>query len=97
MKIIRPPEMLEKTGIKSKSTIHEYVAKGVLTAPVQLSPQLSGWPEAEVNAIFRARAAGWPEHRIRDLVKQLMAARAGAAERAIADALQAAAQEGGAK
>ena len=60
---------------ESKSTRHNRIAQGLLTAPISLGPRAKGWPEYEIQAIVAARIAGKSEADIKSLVISLMAAR----------------------
>ena len=74
-RIIRKPELREKMGFGSNSTVYAHVEDGVLTPPVKIGLRASGWPEHEVDAINAARIAGKSNAEIRDLVKTLTAKR----------------------
>ena len=63
----------------AKSTEYLNVAKRLMTRPIKIGERSTGWPEHEVDAIVRARIAGWGEDRIRRLVIDLEAKRAGLA------------------
>lgn len=75
LRIIRPgAQMKSKTG-NAKSTEYDKVTKGLMTHPISIGERSSGWPEHEVDAIIRARIAGWSDDQIRKLVLQLEADR----------------------
>lgn len=75
MRIIRKPELKEKMGLGSNSTVYAHVEEGTLTPPIKIGLRASGWPEHEVNAINAARMAGQSNEEIRELVKTLVAKR----------------------
>ena len=72
--IVRVKHLPSRTG-NSVSTNYLHVIKGLLTHSVRTSEGSSGWPEHEVDAIIRARIAGWSDNRIRKLVLKLEADR----------------------
>ncbi len=74
-RIIRKPELREKMGLGSNSTVYAHVEEGTLTPPVKIGLRASGWPEHEVDAINAARIAGQTNDEIRELVETLVAKR----------------------
>jgi prophage regulatory protein len=52
------------------------IHRGVFVPSIPMGPRQVGWIEAEVEAVLRARIAGKSEDEIRELVRQLVAARA---------------------
>ncbi len=72
--ILRLPTVKQSTGL-SRSTVYLRIAHGVFTHPVNLGGRAVGWPAHEVEALNAARIAGKPDAEIRELVKQLEAAR----------------------
>lgn len=55
MRILRLAHVLERTGIRAKSTVYRWIRAGRFPAPVRLGPGLIGWPEHEVEAWLRER------------------------------------------
>jgi prophage regulatory protein len=51
------------------------IAKGLFPSPVKLGERLSVWLQSEVTAIMNARIAGISNDELKDLVKELEAAR----------------------
>ncbi len=74
-RIIRLPEVCAKTG-RPKSTLYDLIAKGLFPRPIKIGLRTSGWLEDEPDAINAAYAKGQSEDDIRQLVKELEAARA---------------------
>lgn len=74
-RIIRKPELKEKMGLGSNSTVYAHVEEGTLTPPVKIGLRASGWPENEADAINAARIAGKTDDEIKDLVRNLVAKR----------------------
>jgi len=72
--IYRLPETLRLRG-KSKTRHYADVAEGLFPPPIPLGPRAVGWPEDEVAAVTTARAAGYSDSQIRELVAALVAAR----------------------
>jgi len=72
--ILRLPGVMARTG-KSRSTIYAECAAGLFPRPVRLGQRAVGWPAHEVDKILAARIAGASDHRIRQLVAELTAAR----------------------
>lgn len=75
----RKPDLLERFKLRSPSTIHNWVRDGLLPRPVRLGPNVSAWPNAELEAIAAARVAGKGDGEIRELVTRLEAQRLQAA------------------
>lgn len=55
-KILRLPEVISLTGL-SRTTIYEYVSRGIFPAQIRLGPRTIGWFEAEVEEWLMQRAA----------------------------------------
>jgi prophage regulatory protein len=72
--ILRIPIILRKRG-RSRSAHYLDIQQGLFTSPVSIGARAVGWPEHEVDAINRARIAGYTDAEIRELVTQLEAAR----------------------
>lgn len=72
--ILRVPAVSAQSGY-SRSTIYLRIAQALWTKPISLGPRCVGWPASEVSALNAARIAGKTDAEIRDLVKQLEAAR----------------------
>jgi prophage regulatory protein len=63
---------------RARGTTSHYadIQRGLFTKPVKTGIKASAWPEAEVEALIRARIAGKTDDEIRALVAKLEAARA---------------------
>lgn len=72
--VIRCPAVTSKSG-RSRSSIYEDVARGLLPSPIKIGLRASAWPLHEIDAVIAARIAGKSHDEIRALVRQLMAAR----------------------
>ncbi|MBF0131161.1 MAG: AlpA family phage regulatory protein [Magnetococcales bacterium] len=53
-KILRRPAVSEITGL-SRSTLHDYVRKGIFPVPVKLGPRNVGWKASQVSAWINSR------------------------------------------
>lgn len=73
-RLIRLPQVMQATGLRS-SCIYARAKAGLFTPPIKLTARSSAWPESEVAAINHATIAGKSEADMRELVKQLVAAR----------------------
>lgn len=71
MQILRIECVQERAGHKSKSSVYNDVRSGHFTSPVKIGKRSVGWPDFEVEAICRARVAGWSKEQICALVNQL--------------------------
>lgn len=71
MKIQRIDSVQQSFGHKSKASVYGDVKNGMLTQPVKVGKRSVGWPDYEVDAICKARIAGWTDDLIRGLVSQL--------------------------
>ena len=47
--ILRPPEVLTRTGL-SRTTIWRRVRAGTFPAPIELGENSIGWPESEITS-----------------------------------------------
>jgi prophage regulatory protein len=74
VRIIKLPEVLSRRG-KSRTQHYADIAAGLFTPPVKLSVRASGWPDTETDALVRATIAGKSASEIRQLVRDLEAAR----------------------
>lgn len=71
MRILRCSKTLDKTG-DTRSPLYDKVAKGLFTRPVKIGgARAAGWPEHEVDQIIAARIAGYSDDQIRKLVQRL--------------------------
>ncbi|MGE0109156.1 MAG: helix-turn-helix transcriptional regulator [Bdellovibrionales bacterium] len=53
-KILRKPEVLERIGVK-KSTIYDWIGKGLFPRPINLGTRAVGWLESDVEAFIAKR------------------------------------------
>lgn len=72
--ILRMPATCANSG-NARSTIYLRISQGLWTRPVSLGARAVGWPASEVEAINAARIAGKSDDEIRQLVRELEAAR----------------------
>jgi prophage regulatory protein len=77
--LIKLPAVLAARG-RRKSAHYSDIAAGLFTKPVSIGVRARAWPLSEVEALNAARIAGKPDDEIRELVRQLEAARSGAAK-----------------
>jgi len=73
-KFIRLPEVKERTGL-SRSTIYDYIKRGIFPTSICLGARAKGFIESEINAINAARMAGRTNEEICELVRRLAAKR----------------------
>lgn len=74
-RLIRLPQVMDAMGQKT-TAIYGRVKAGLMTPPIKLTSRSSAWPELEIIALNQAIIAGKTDDEIRELVKQLVAARA---------------------
>lgn len=72
--LLRLPAILKKRG-RSRSAHYADIKAGLFVKPVLIGLRATATPEHEVNALNAARIAGKSDDEIRELVKQLEAAR----------------------
>jgi len=72
--ILRLPAVMAACGL-SRSSIYDYIGRGLWPKPVNLGTRAVGWPAKEVNSINVARIAGKSNEEIRQLVADLEKAR----------------------
>ena len=67
--------LVEAASGHGRSTLYSLVSQGLYPRHVRIGPRSVGWPGNEVHAINAARIAGLKDDAIRELVRQLHAAR----------------------
>jgi prophage regulatory protein len=60
---------------RSRSGLYADVTSGLITTPIKLAVRSVGWPAHEIEAIVRAKVAGFDSDQIRVLVCKLEASR----------------------
>ncbi|MFM9883760.1 MAG: AlpA family phage regulatory protein [Burkholderiales bacterium] len=73
--VLRLPAVKQTTG-DSRSAVYKNMSERVFPRPIRLGRRCVGWVSSEVQAVNRARIAGWDADRIRALVLRLEASRA---------------------
>ena len=73
-KIIRRPEVLNKTGW-SKSTLYNRINDGVFPTPISLGARAVGFVESECDKVVRAMIAGYTEQQLKILVQSIIGKR----------------------
>ncbi len=53
---LRVPEVMRVAGLKSRSTLHDWVARGIFPKPIKLSRRMVVWSQQEVMK--------WQKHRM---------------------------------
>lgn len=76
---ILPPDEVVQRRRKGRTLLYLDIKQGLWTKPVRVTKKLTGWPEAECDALINATIAGKSEGDIRDLVSRLEAERQKAA------------------
>lgn len=61
-----------KFADKSNTSWYQDIADGVLPPGVSVGLRGKGWNESELDAVLAARAAGWNDDQIRQLVRGLI-------------------------
>lgn len=84
-----PPRLIRFREGKDRSAmgttaVYEAIKRGTWPRQIKIGTRASGFIEAEVDAVLAARAAGWTDDRIRDLVQQLYVGRSQYSEVAMA-------------
>ncbi len=75
LSFLRCPQARGRFGV-AISSWYELIDKGLMTPGVSLGGRSVAWPAHELDSIAAARIAGKSDDEIRELVKQLIAARA---------------------
>ena len=70
----RTKQILQRYPVQ-RTKFYEDLNAGLFPPGVALGPRSVAWPSHEIDAIISARVAGKTEDQIRELVKQLTAAR----------------------
>jgi prophage regulatory protein len=71
----RLKDVLSATG-KSSSRLYEDIQNGIFPPSVAIGPQARAWPDHEINAINAARLRSASESELKQLVTNMVAARA---------------------
>ncbi len=66
---------VKKATTECRSGIYAKIKAGLLPPPIKMGSRISAWIESEVDAVVAARIAGKSDDEIRQLVKDLVAAR----------------------
>ena len=74
MRFMKMPTVSAKMA-EPKSTIYWRIGRGEFVTPIKQGPRAAAFIEAEIDAIAEARAAGASVAQIRELVRELHAAR----------------------
>jgi prophage regulatory protein len=72
--LIRAPKVLQRRGCQ-KTYLYAEIRQGLFPPPVRMGSRFAAWPEAEVDAVLRARVAGASDASLRALVAELVDAR----------------------
>jgi prophage regulatory protein len=75
LRLLKLPEVCGRRA-KGVTAHYDDIKEGTFTPPVKLTPRSSAWPEHEVDAIIAATIAGKSGDELRELVQELVAARA---------------------
>ena len=73
--VLRLPKVLAKTGL-GRSTLYAQMAEGVFPPNIAIGVRARAWVESEVDAVLAARAIGTSATALKNLVEELVAARA---------------------
>jgi len=73
-RLIRLPGLQELIP-ECKSGIYSKIKQGLIPPPVKMGNRLSVWVSEEIHAVIQARIAGKSDDEIRQLVRDLVAAR----------------------
>lgn len=76
-RLIRVEPARDKTG-DARSTFYAKVKDGLMPPPIRLGGERSrsvAWVEREIDAVIAARVAGKSDDEVRDLIRDLVAAR----------------------
>lgn len=60
-----------------RSAIYSHIKKQLLPPPVKCGVRASAWPSDEIDAVIHARIAGKSDDEVREVVRDLVAARKG--------------------
>jgi prophage regulatory protein len=70
-KVIRRPEVLNKTGW-SKSTLYNRINDGVFPPSISLGERAVGFVESECDKVVQAMIAGYTEQQLKALVRGIV-------------------------
>lgn len=73
--LLRLPDVLARVGV-GRALVYRQIADGLFTKPVKLTARSSAWPSTEVDALVAAKIRGATELELKEIVRQLHAARA---------------------
>lgn len=78
--LLRLPAVMAERA-RGRSSTYNDVKAGLLTEPVKVGPNTVAWPAGEIRRLNEARIAGKTEDEIREVVREMMAARRAMAAR----------------
>lgn len=73
-RLVRLPRARDLTGLGTTS-IYAQIGRGLFPPAVRLTARCVAWPESEIAALNAARIAGKSDVEIKQLVRELVAAR----------------------
>lgn len=79
MAILRLPEVMKMMGYRAHASVYNAIKEGIFTRAVAIGERSVGWPDDEVEQIYRARIAGFSTDQLKKLVSNLHAIRISAA------------------
>lgn len=79
MGILRLPDVMRQLGYRAHASVYNAINDGLFTKPVAIGVRSVGWPEEEVEQIYRARIAGFTTEQLKKLVSNLHSNRISAA------------------
>jgi prophage regulatory protein len=68
MKLIRLPDVKEKFGFRSDSSVFAGIKDGILPPGIAISAKSKAWPDFEIDEILVARIAGKTDIDIKQIV-----------------------------
>ncbi len=71
----RLPGVCATTGL-GRATIYDFVQRGLLPPALRIGSKLAFWPVDEIDRVMAARIRGASDAEIRELVAEIVAARA---------------------
>ncbi len=83
IRLLKFDRVSDLTGLKMTS-VYDHIKRGLFPPPVKLTERTSVWPENEVAELNAARIAGKSNDEIRELVRELVAARAALSQQSAA-------------
>lgn len=71
MAILRLPEVMKMFGYRAHASVYNAIKDGIFPKAVAIGERSVGWPDDEIEQIYRALVAGFTKDQLKQLVSNL--------------------------